>query len=98
MFISPLQLSLCSLTANTPRPVAASWETEEGETYLHLFTEQGTLQPLSNAGLCRMPVWTPALAKTQEPWGFPEDVAALLAECSRVSCLGKLWDMHRSFS
>lgn len=39
-------IQLCSSTANTPRPVAAPWETEEDGTYLHLFTKQGTLQPL----------------------------------------------------
>ena len=59
-----LQLPLCSSTANTPMPVAAPWETEEDETYLHLLTEQGRLQPLSNAGPCSMPLWIPGLAKT----------------------------------
>lgn len=78
--------------------MAAPWETEEGETYLRLLAEQGTLQPLSNAGPRSMPVWTPALAESQGLWGFPGDVVALLAECSRVSCLGMLWEMHRSFS
>lgn len=64
-----LQLPLCSSTANTPRPVAAPWETEEGETYLHLLTEQDMLQLLSNAGPCNMSVWIPGLAKTSgAPW------------------------------
>lgn len=63
MFGPALQLPLWSSTANTPRPVAAPGR-QKGETYLLLFTEQGTLQLLSNAGLCSMLVWILGLAKT----------------------------------
>lgn len=67
------------LNCQHPKASGCPWETEKGETYLVLLTEQGTLPLLSNAGLCSMLVWIPGLSKTQRPWGFPGDVVVLAA-------------------